>query len=123
MTVDPTIMNASAGVVCPHLDLVGPDAAGELPRAVPDPANRCLALTDPLHLSPDQQRLVCATNRHRTCRRYTLAATGAAPTAFGAVRPLYLRPAVVASLVLVAVAFVVAVAYLVNGGSLLVALV
>jgi hypothetical protein len=109
-------------VVCPHLDLTGPDDADRPPRVVPDPANRCLALDDAIRLSADQQRLVCGTDRHLTCRRFELAATGAAPTAFVAIRPLLLRPAVLLALVVLVLAFAVAVAYLMNGGNLEVAL-
>ncbi len=112
---------APNAVICPHLGRREADEDGGSLRAIPDGANRCLALADPIHLSPDQQRLVCATERHRTCRRFVLAESGAAPTAFVAVRPLLLRPAVVGALVLLGVAIAVAVGYLVGGGSLLVA--
>jgi hypothetical protein len=118
VALDPTGIDARSRLACPHLDLIGQETDGRPPRAVPDPANRCLALADPIRLSPDQQRLVCATDRHLACRRYILASTGAAPTAFAAVRPLLLRPAVVISLALVVVAFAVVVAYLLGGGTL-----
>jgi hypothetical protein len=103
--------------VCPHLDRRDPDAGDGPARVVPDPANRCLALPDAIRLSADQQRLVCATDRHLSCRRFELAATGAAPTAFVAIRPLLLRPAVLLALLLLVAAFVVAVAYLTQGGT------
>jgi hypothetical protein len=103
--------------VCPHLDRTGPDPGDAPPRVVPDTANRCLALDDAIRLSADQQRLVCATDRHLTCRRFELAASGAAPTAFVAIRPLLLRPAVLLAILSLVVAFVIAVAYLMQGGS------
>jgi len=120
VTIDPIAAARSSTAVCPHLGRPAPAADNETELSIPDWTNRCLALTDPIRLSPDQQRLVCATVRHRTCRRHLLAESGAAPTAFEPIRPLLLRPAIVASLAVLALAAAVAIGYLASGGSLVI---
>ena len=106
--------------MCEHLRVLDAEAGDVPARSAPDPANRCLALADPIRLSPDQQRLVCSTERHLGCRRFALAATGAVPTIAAPVRSLLVRPAIIGSLVLVVVAVALTVGYLLNGGSLVI---
>ena len=120
MTNDPVAAARPGTAVCPHLGRREPTADGEPELSIPDGANRCLALADPIRLSPDQQRLVCATARHRTCRRHLLAESGAAPTAFEPIRPLLIRPAIIAALAVLGLAAAVAIGYLVSGGSLVI---
>ena len=106
--------------ICPHLGRQDVNVDGEVQRPIPDGANRCLALSDPIRLSPDQQRLVCATERHRACRLYVLAESGAAPATFEPIRPLLLRPAIIGALVVLGLAVALAIGYLLSGGSLVV---
>jgi hypothetical protein len=114
------VVPAPANPKCQYLAVVNDLGATVPARFAPDAANRCLALSDPIVLSFDQQRLVCSTERHRACRRYVIASTGAAPTIAAPVRSLLLRPAVIAALVLLIAAVVVTVGYLLDGGSLVV---
>jgi hypothetical protein len=106
--------------MCQHLGVLADGGTMVSARSAPDTANRCLALGDPIGLSFDQQRLVCSTERHRACRRYVIASTGAAPTVATPVRSLLLRPAVIGALLLLVMAVALTVGYLLDGGSLIV---
>jgi LysM repeat protein len=52
--------------------LASDSGAGELepPRAAVDPANRCIAIGEPIPQSSRQQELVCLTTAHVNCPRY-----------------------------------------------------
>ena len=67
-----------------------------------DPANRCIALGDPIPQSPRQQDLVCLTSAHETCPRYLRGVLLAGSPAPAPARRKVSRPVVAASLVLAA---------------------
>lgn len=56
--------------LCQFLASERPDGSIGPPLAFVDPRNRCIALTDPVAQSPQQQHLVCLTAAHVDCPRY-----------------------------------------------------
>jgi LysM domain len=56
--------------LCQFLASERPDGTIGPPLAFVDPRNRCIALTDPVAQSPQQQHLVCLTAAHVDCPRY-----------------------------------------------------
>jgi len=56
--------------LCQFLASEKPDGTVGPPLAFVDPRNRCIALTDPVAQSPQQQHLVCLTAAHVDCPRY-----------------------------------------------------
>lgn len=89
-------------VTCRFLAVELPDGSFWLAGSAVDPANRCMAVGEPLPQSGRQQELVCLTSAHETCPRFLRGILlAAAPPAPPARQPI--SPAVIgASLVLAA---------------------
>jgi hypothetical protein len=104
--------------VCPFLR-AAVDGDLSAPIEAPDPANRCAALREVVPQSRRQQELVCLTTGHVNCPRY-LRGSAVAPAA---ARPVIhsgtsLSPAVIASLLVVVLAFSASVAFVVGRGGI-----
>ncbi len=104
--------------VCPFLRAVGADGAIGFPVELPDVANRCAALHEPVPQSLRQQELVCLTSGHINCPRYLRGALVAsdAPSR-RRIRPI-LTPAITAALGILVLSFGVSVAFVVANGGL-----
>ena len=55
---------------CPFLRTIDVDGGATPPIERPDPANRCVAMGEPMPQSSRQQELVCLTAGHNNCPRY-----------------------------------------------------
>jgi len=117
--------------ICPFLRAVDADDQVGVPVESPDAANRCAALREPVPQSLRQQELVCLTSGHVNCPRYLRGAVSATDAAEASVvpgrsfRPPTLpigrpsvSPAILASLVMVVVAFAASVSFVVARGGL-----
>jgi LysM repeat protein len=104
--------------VCPFLRAA---QAGDLvaPIERPDPANRCAALRDTVPQSLRQQELVCLTSGHVNCPRYLRGSAVVVDVAEGAVRARStISPALLASVLVLVLAFGASVAFVVGRGGL-----
>ena len=107
--------------VCPFLRVIDEDDRLWPPLEVPDPANRCVALNEPVPQSLRQQELVCLSSGHVNCPRYlrgSLGTTGV-PLRVRTERAVTvnLTPATAGALVIFVVAFMISVGFVViNGG-------
>ena len=104
--------------VCPFLRAA---QAGDLvaPIEQPDPANRCAALRDTVPQSLRQQELVCLTSGHVNCPRYLRGSAVVVDVAEGAVRARStISPALLASVLVLVLAFGASVAFVVGRGGL-----
>ena len=115
MSDPPSVSAVAAPFACPHLGTAVEGAGRRPATALPGALNRCFAFGDGVDLSTDQQRLVCLTERHPACRRFVLSSSGSAPASGIPERPLLTRPAVLAALVVLGIAFMVAVGFLLGG--------
>ena len=117
--------------ICPFLRAVDADDVVGVPVESPDAANRCAALREPVPQSLRQQELVCLTSGHVNCPRYLRGAVSVTDAAEASVvagrsfRPPTLpigrpsvSPAILASLVMVVVAFAASVSFVVARGGL-----
>jgi LysM domain len=105
--------------VCPFLRAVGPDDVIGLPVEVPDVANRCAALREPVPQSLRQQELVCLTASHINCPRYLRGAVVAAEAPIRRIRiGSALTPAITVALVVLVLSFGLSVAFVVANGGL-----
>ena len=117
--------------ICPFLRAVDADDRVGAPVEAPDAANRCAALREPVPQSLRQQELVCLTSGHVNCPRYLRGAVSVTDAAEASVvagrsfRPPSLpigrpsvSPAILASLVMVVVAFAASVSFVVARGGL-----
>lgn len=117
--------------ICPFLRAVDADERVGAPVEAPDIANRCAALREPVPQSLRQQELVCLTSGHVNCPRYLRGAVSVTDAAEASVvagrsfRPPSLpvgrpsiSPAILASLVMVVVAFAASVSFVVARGGL-----
>lgn len=108
--------------VCPFLRSTG-ERGLTAPIELPDPANRCAALTEPVPQSLRQQELVCLTTGHVNCPRYLRGAAVMTETPTPVVREgRAMSPAMLGSLVVLVMAVTASVAFvLARGGSLSIA--
>ena len=108
--------------VCPFLRSIRDDWALAQPVEAPDPANRCAALHDAVPQSIRQQELVCLTSGHVNCPRYVRGSRLPAESLERVSDPQVVTPALAASVVVLAAAFLLSLAFvLVNGGLILTA--
>ncbi len=122
-TADPRPTTGADGplepMLCPFLRSASGKAGFGTPIASPDPANRCVALREAIPQSLRQQELVCLTSGHVNCPRYLRGSPVVAEPELEPVAGISLgRPAVVASLLVLAAAFLISVAFVVNNGGL-----
>lgn len=104
--------------VCPFLR-AAVDGDLTAPIEAPDPANRCAALRDVVPQSRRQQELVCLTAGHVNCPRYLRGSVVSPEAARPVVRSATtLSPAVIASLLVVVLAFSASVAFVVGRGGI-----
>jgi LysM repeat protein len=105
--------------VCPFLRAIDTDGAIGLPVEMPDVANRCAALLEPVPQSLRQQELVCLAASHINCPRYLRGALVAAEAPASRIRlGAAVTPAIAAALVVLALSFAVSVAFVVANGGL-----
>jgi LysM repeat protein len=105
--------------VCPFLRAAAPDgeALGQ-PIEAPDPANRCVALHEPVPQSLRQQELVCLSSAHVNCPLYVRGSVGVAAPVEQVAATRTVTPATAAALALFGLAFVVSVGFVVATGGL-----
>ena len=103
--------------VCPFLRSIDDRQLGG-PVEVPDPANRCAALDDPVPQSLRQQELVCLTSGHVNCPRYLRGSIQPAADVEPVRRPRVVTPAVAGSVGIFVVAFLLSLAFVVANGGL-----
>ena len=68
--------HATTERVCPFLRAVAEDGTLGPPIETPDPANRCVAMDEPVPQSLRQQELVCLSSAHVNCPRYLRGSVG-----------------------------------------------
>jgi hypothetical protein len=112
--------------VCIFLRVVDADEWLGPPIDAPDPANRCVALREPVPQSLRQQELVCLSSGHVNCPRYLRGALDVEPArpvrTPRSVPTVTVSRATAGALAVFAVAFVLSVAFvLANGGVVLTA--
>jgi hypothetical protein len=112
--------------VCPFLRVVDDGDALGPPIEVPDPANRCAALREPVPQSLRQQELVCLSSGHVNCPRYLRGSLDVPPTrpvrTPRAAPSINISPATAGALAIFTVAFLLSVGFvLANGGVVLTA--
>lgn len=104
--------------VCPFLRAAHGDELGP-PSEVPDAANRCAALHDPVPQSLRQQSLVCLASGHVNCPRYLRGAAAVAAPVTATVRPRpSVSPAIAASAIAVIGAFVLSIGFVASRGGM-----
>ncbi len=109
--------------LCPFLRSASGKEAFGPPITSPDPANRCVALREAIPQSLRQQELVCLTSGHVNCPRYLRGSPALVGAEVGAeaeaVAGISLgTPAIIGSLLVLAAAFLISVAFVVNNGGL-----
>jgi hypothetical protein len=108
--------------ICPFLRVIDEDDRLWPPLEVPDPANRCAALHDPVPQSLRQQELVCLTSGHVNCPRYLRGSLGTTevPVRVRTERAVTVNmtPATAGALVVFVVAFMLSVVFVVANGGL-----
>lgn len=104
--------------ICPFLRSIDDRDVLDAPIDAPDAANRCTALQDIVPQSLRQQELVCLTSGHVNCPRFMRGAPESvqAPEQVEAIK--LTTPAIAGSLVLLAVSFVLSIAFVMNNGGL-----
>jgi hypothetical protein len=103
---------------CPFLRSVDGDAVRP-PIEAADAANRCAALREAVPQSLRQQELVCLSSGHVNCPRYLRGAVAIAELPPPVVGPgRVMTPSILASLVILAVAFTVSIAFVASRGGL-----
>ena len=107
---------------CPFLRSIGP--AGRLgpPIETPDPANRCLAVTEAKPQSIRQQQLVCLTEGHVNCPRYLRGALVSSHVASRRLPRLTASPPVIASVLVLILSAAASVGFLLANGGMALAL-
>ncbi len=104
--------------VCPFLRAVADgDTLGQ-PVETPDPANRCIALHEPVPQSLRQQDLVCLSSAHVNCPRYLRGLVGLAAPVERVTATRTVTPATAGALALLGLAFVVSIGFVVASGGL-----
>lgn len=105
--------------VCPFLRSVDEYDRVGAPVEVPEPANRCAALREPVPQSLRQQELVCLTSGHVNCPRYLRGAVAVTETPPPTVRlGRAVSPAILGSAVVLVLTFTASVAFVVSRGGL-----
>ncbi len=115
--------HSTADPICPFLRAVADGEALGPPLDTPDPANRCVALHEPVPQSLRQQELVCLSTAHVNCPRYLRGSVGLVapvePVEPVAAPARTVTPAIAAALALFGLAFVVSVGFVVATGGLM----
>ena len=105
--------------VCPFLRAIGPGDVIGLPLEIPDVANRCAALREPVPQSLRQQELVCLSTGHINCPRYLRGALVASEVPARRVRVRSaITPAIAAALVVLLLSAAVSLGFVVANGGL-----
>jgi LysM repeat protein len=105
--------------ICPFLSAIDAGDRLDAPVDTPDQANRCVALRDPVAQSLRQQELVCLTSGHVNCPRYLRGAVVVSDVPVAAVQSgPTIRPAVLASILVLVAAFTASVAFVVARGGI-----
>lgn len=105
--------------ICPFLRAVDDGGLTRPPVGSPDASNRCAALPELVPQSLRQQELVCRTAGHVNCPRYLRGAVAAAEVPPPTVRAgRAITPAVVGSIVVLAIAFSASVLFVLGRGGL-----
>jgi LysM repeat protein len=108
--------------ICPFLRSRDGGDRLDAPVDMPDQANRCAALHDPVPQSLRQQELVCLTSGHVNCPRYLRGAMTTATPVARVPKPRIVTPAIAGSALALIGAFLLSVAFVVaNGGLVLTA--
>ena len=66
----PVVAAVDGSAICQFLATEAPDGSIGPALRVVDPSHRCVALSDPVAQSPQQQHLVCLSSSHVDCPRY-----------------------------------------------------
>lgn len=105
--------------ICPFLRAADEADRIVAPIEAPDPANRCAALRDPVPQSLRQQELVCLASGHVNCPRYLRGAVVIAEAPAAPVRPgRSVSPAVIGSVLVLAMAVSASLAFVMARGGL-----
>ena len=99
--------------VCPFLRAIDEDDRLGSPVEAPHPANRCVALRDPVPQSLRQQELVCLTSGHVNCPRYLRGSHGTTEPLARASATRTVTPATSGAIALFLVAFVASIVFVV----------
>ncbi len=99
--------------VCPFLRAIDEDDRLGAPVEAPHPANRCVALRDPVPQSLRQQELVCLTSGHVNCPRYLRGSHGTTEPLTRASATRTVTPATSGAIALLLVAFVASIVFVV----------
>ena len=100
--------------ICPYLRAIDEVDRLGAPVEAPHPANRCVALRDPVPQSLRQQELVCLTSGHVNCPRYLRGSHGAVEPVSRVAATRSVTPATSGAIALLIVAFVASVAFFVS---------
>ena len=105
--------------MCPFLRVVAEDGTPGPAIENPDPANRCVAMHEPVPQSLRQQELVCLSSAHVDCPRYLRGSVGLVAAPVERVAPTRtVTAATGAALALFGLAFVVSIGFVVATGGL-----
>jgi LysM repeat protein len=99
--------------VCPFLRAIDEDDRLGAPVEAPHPANRCVALREPVPQSLRQQELVCLTSGHVNCPRYLRGAQGTTEPLARVAATRTITPATSGAIALFMVAFVASIVFVV----------
>ena len=66
----PVVAAVDGSAICQFLATEAPDGSIGPALRIVDPSHRCVALSDPVAQSPQQQHLVCLSSSHVDCPRY-----------------------------------------------------
>ena len=99
--------------VCPFLRAIDEDDRLGAPVEAPHPANRCVALRDPVPQSLRQQELVCLTSGHVNCPRYLRGSHGTTEPLTRTAATRTVTPATSGAIALFLVAFVASIVFVV----------
>src|SRR5688572_16311435 len=104
--------------MCPFLRVVAEGGTPGPPIETPDPANRCVAMHEPVPQSLRQQELVCLSSAHVNCPRYLRGSVGIVAPVERVAATRTVTAATAAALALFGLAFVVSIGFVVATGSL-----
>ena len=104
--------------VCPFLRASDQDELLVLPIESPDPANRCVALHDPVPQSLRQQELVCLKSGHVNCPRYLRGSIGVGGPLGRVTATRAVTPATAGAVAVFVLAFLISVGFVVGNGGL-----
>jgi hypothetical protein len=99
--------------VCPFLRAIDEDDRLGAPVEAPHPANRCVALREPVPQSLRQQELVCLSSGHVNCPRYLRGAQGTTEPLARVAATRTMTPATSGAIALLMVTFVASIVFVV----------